>query len=92
MIKMLSKLRMAFKAALITYKNGGYKISNIAYVDYNLILEGKNVLITGGSTGIGLAIAEKSIKSGANVVIIGRNEYRLKEASRILGSKCSYIV
>lgn len=92
MIKMLSKFRMAFKAALITYKNGGYKMSKIAYVDYDSVLEGKTVLITGGSTGIGLAIAEKSVKSGANVVITGRNESQLEEVSRKLGCKCSYVV
>ena len=41
----------------------------------------KNVLITGGTTGIGLATAKEFIKSGANVWITGRNSENLKNAA-----------
>jgi len=41
----------------------------------------KNVLITGGTTGIGLATAKEFIKAGANVWITGRNSENLKNAS-----------
>ncbi|MBE8724481.1 SDR family oxidoreductase [Flavobacterium hungaricum] len=41
----------------------------------------KNVLITGGTTGIGLAAAKEFIKSGANVWITGRNSENLKNAA-----------
>lgn len=34
----------------------------------------------GGSTGIGLAIAENMIREGANVILFARNESRLKDA------------
>lgn len=37
-------------------------------------LEGKAGLITGGTTGIGLAIAEAFMREGAKVVVTGRNE------------------
>jgi len=43
-------------------------------------LEGKRVLITGGSSGIGLAIARTMLAKGARVVVTGRNEKRLAEA------------
>jgi NAD(P)-dependent dehydrogenase (short-subunit alcohol dehydrogenase family) len=36
-------------------------------------LEGKLALVTGGTTGIGFAIAERFLREGANVVVTGRN-------------------
>ena len=46
----------------------------------------KNVLITGGTTGIGLATAKEFIKSGANVWITGRNRENLENASKEINS------
>lgn len=42
-------------------------------------LEGKNILITGASSGIGRQCAISCSKMGANVILIARNEARLKE-------------
>lgn len=42
-------------------------------------LEGKTVLVTGASSGIGRATAIECSKLGARVIITGRNEDRLKE-------------
>ncbi len=42
-------------------------------------LEGKNILVTGASSGIGRGIAIQCSKMGAHVIINGRNEARLKE-------------
>lgn len=42
-------------------------------------LEGKTILITGASSGIGRGIAIGCSQAGANVVIVGRNEDRLNE-------------
>ncbi len=42
-------------------------------------------LITGGSAGIGRAIAQSLAASGARVAITGRNKERLSEAARALG-------
>lgn len=44
------------------------------------ILEGRTALITGGTSGIGFAIAQAMLSAGAEVVITGRHEERLKEA------------
>jgi uncharacterized oxidoreductase len=38
------------------------------------------VLVTGGGTGIGFALAERFIQAGSNVIICGRREDKLKEA------------
>lgn len=53
-------------------------------------LEGKNVLITGGSKGIGYGIAESLVKAGCNVVITSRHaEEATKAAEKLskLGGK-----
>lgn len=42
-------------------------------------LEGKNILITGASSGIGRATAIECSKLGANVIITGRNTERLQQ-------------
>lgn len=42
--------------------------------------EGKHVLITGGSQGLGLAVAELLASKGANVTICSRTESKLREA------------
>ena len=47
--------------------------------------ENKVAIITGGSTGIGYAIAESLVQRGARVTITGRNEERLREAAERLG-------
>ncbi|WP_421791619.1 SDR family NAD(P)-dependent oxidoreductase [Hyphobacterium sp.] len=47
-------------------------------------LDGKTAVITGGGTGIGLAIAKRLAADGANCVLMGRNLERLeKEAAKI---------
>lgn len=49
-------------------------------INYNpFSLEGKNILITGASSGIGQETAIQCSKMGAKLVITGRNEERLKE-------------
>lgn len=47
-------------------------------------LEGKRILVTGASSGIGKAIAIECAKMGANVVLNGRNEARLQETLRTI--------
>lgn len=41
---------------------------------------GKTVVITGGSSGIGLASAERALRYGANVILIARDEGRLSDS------------
>ncbi|EKN64574.1 glucose 1-dehydrogenase [Schinkia azotoformans] len=51
----------------------------------DLQLQGKNVLITGGSKGIGKAIAKVFLTEGANVAIAARSVDFLKKAKEELG-------
>ena len=50
-------------------------------------LSGKRALITGGSHGIGLAIAHKLADEGVSVALLSRNEQILKEEAEALASK-----
>lgn len=53
-------------------------------------LEGKTALITGGGTGIGFAIAAEMADAGANIVIVGRREEKLRNAAQKIGKKCRW--
>ncbi|WP_432400826.1 SDR family NAD(P)-dependent oxidoreductase [Wukongibacter sp. M2B1] len=48
------------------------------------LLSSKTALITGGSDGIGFAIAEAFAKEGANIIIIARNKERLHQKENYL--------
>lgn len=61
-------------------RDGGSTYVSIAQIDYGSILHGKSVLVTGGGTGIGLAIAKKCLSQGASVLITGRRLEVLKQA------------
>ena len=54
-------------------------------------MKNKVVLITGGGSGIGKAIARRFIKLNAYVVITGRRESQLAETCKDLGKNASYI-
>ena len=56
------------------------------------LLQGRNIIVTGGGRGIGYYVAKKSIDEGANVLITGRNEKTLKEAVDKLGEHAQYVV
>ncbi len=63
-------------------------------ITYNpFSLEGKTILVTGASSGIGRSTAIECSKAGAKVVLTARNEARLKETlSMLTGEGHSYIV
>jgi NAD(P)-dependent dehydrogenase (short-subunit alcohol dehydrogenase family) len=54
-------------------------------------LEGKAALVTGGTSGIGLAIAERLLRDGARVVVTGRDEARGREAQERLGDGARFV-
>lgn len=66
---------------------GGYTEINYSTIAYPEILKGKRVLITGGSEGIGLAIAKKFQAAGAKVVVTGRNADKLQKVVSVSNGK-----
>lgn len=65
---------------------GGYTQLTLSPIVYSQVLKGQRALITGGSEGIGLAIAKKFLEAGAFVVITGRNQSKLDKAKEVLHS------
>ena len=59
---------------------------------YEKNLDNKNLVIIGGTTGLGLSAAIAFIESGAHVVVVGRNEESVAEAKNLLGSSAEAIV
>ncbi|CAM3951633.1 short-chain dehydrogenase [Bacillus luti] len=49
-------------------------------------LKDKQIVIIGGSSGIGLATATEAIKQGTHVIIAGRSEEKLKVAKKLINS------
>lgn len=84
---LLLRTFITFKSILKVIKHGNYSTVNISQINYGSLLKGKNILITGGSTGIGYSIAQKCILEGANVIITGRSEEKLKIAKDSINSQ-----
>ena len=54
-------------------------------------MENKIAIVTGGASGIGLAIAQTFVRSGIRTVIVGRDVAKLTAAHERLGSLCDTI-
>ena len=86
----MNKLKKIIKRIIMATKVKKIEpITNV--VDNEQLLKDKIALITGGSGGIGFAIAKTFIESGCKVIISGTNEQKLKENSNKLGENCKYI-
>lgn len=85
-------IRRIAKFILVSQPKSNIQV-NIGQIHCGRILLDKNVVITGGSSGIGLAMAKKFISEGATILITGRNEKKLVAAVNQLGhDKCRYII
>jgi NAD(P)-dependent dehydrogenase (short-subunit alcohol dehydrogenase family) len=51
----------------------------------------KIAIVTGGASGLGLAIAKKFVTQSIRTIIVGRNEQKLQEAKASLGDLCSTV-
>jgi 3-oxoacyl-[acyl-carrier protein] reductase len=58
----------------------------------NLDLHGKTALVCGSTQGIGRAVATELSGMGAKIVLLARNEEKLKDVSKALGNGCEYLV
>src|SRR5262249_60975006 len=60
---------------------GSVTIANDREQGVDLGLKGRRVLVTGGSQGIGYAVAKGFLEEGAHVTIVARDPTGLREAS-----------
>jgi len=72
------------------FKQGGATYVTVEERDDKSLLEGKHIIITGGSSGIGKGTAKKCLDNGAKVLIIGRREEKLKATVEELGGDIIY--
>lgn len=63
-----------------SFTNLGYLLRRRSWPDDLPGMDGQTVLVTGGSSGIGLAAARRMKELGARVIIVGRNRARLDAA------------
>jgi NAD(P)-dependent dehydrogenase (short-subunit alcohol dehydrogenase family) len=54
-------------------------------------LDGKVVVIIGGTTGLGFSAAKACINAGAKVVVVGRDQRHVQESQKLLGDFCCAI-
>jgi 3-oxoacyl-[acyl-carrier protein] reductase len=85
LVTKIKKIRSAIKY-------GGYNEIHVTRIEDKKKLLGKNILITGGSSGIGFQIARKCCECGASVVITGRNEKKLIQATEAIKGNIQYYV
>ena len=64
--------------------------AQISLLTPNNRLCGSKIIVTGGSRGIGFAMAKKFVDEGADVLITGRNEESLQKSAEQI--KCKYLV
>lgn len=76
-----NKIKKVFKTI-----NSKEKIAIPSLTGIENLLEGRTALITGGSSGIGYAIAKKFLSSGCQVIISGTNEEKVKDCCNKLNS------
>jgi len=60
-------------------------------VDGNL-LAGKNIVIIGGTTGLGLSAAKAFLSNGAKVLVLGRNKQAADNAIKELGKNAAVLI
>ena len=67
-----------------------YTTAKITVSSPSSLLENKNIIITGGGSGLGEAFAKRCISEGAKVIITGRNEDKLQKTCAEIGSNRIY--
>lgn len=88
-MKIVSKLKAIAK--YVKY-NGKITQLTVGQINGGGYLRGKKIVVTGGGSGIGLAMAKKFISEGADVVITGRNLEKLREAESAINNPNLHIL
>lgn len=71
----------------IKKRYGTFVTAEVSMLAQNQLLRGRTALVTGGTTGIGKAIADAFLNSGADVVFTSRSEEKAKNIENELKTK-----
>lgn len=85
-------IKSFLKSVLSTAQPKRIVNANFTFKNENTYMADKIVLVTGGGSGFGFAIAKRFVECGAKVIITGRNEKKLESAVKSLGNNASYLV
>ena len=77
-------IRFIIKGPPIIYNNCS---ANIVETSPSELLKGKNIIVTGGSRGLGYSMAKKFVQEGANVLITGKNIRSLEQTAKELNCR-----
>ena len=88
----MRKLLRLIKNFLICLKTGSKPIQvSVSQIVYEKLFEEKHILVTGGTSGIGLEIAKKFLSLGAKVTITGRNIDKLNAIKKEIQNESLFV-
>ena len=88
-MSVLSSLKRAIRYIVKGVPNRVITTAQISYLQSGNILAGSKIIVTGGSRGLGFAMARKFMAEGAEVLIAGRNAEKLEQSAAEIG--CKYL-
>ncbi|WP_323668401.1 SDR family NAD(P)-dependent oxidoreductase [Aliarcobacter butzleri] len=89
----MGKILRLIKNFLLCLKTGSKPVQvTISQIVYEKMFEGKHVLVTGGTSGIGLEIAKKFLSLGAKVTITGRSIDKLNSVKKEINNSNLIVV
>lgn len=84
MKKFVKKIVSYLKNFIKYIRKGGITYIEINQIHSEEMLKDKNIIITGGTSGIGYTIAKKCIDLGAKVIVTGRDIQKLEQVKKEL--------
>lgn len=80
------RLKKYLKNFIKYLNSGGVVNTTVVSCHVDNYLAGKVVLVTGGTSGFGLAIAKKCLEQGASVIVTGRNKQKMEKTISTIGN------
>ncbi len=73
------------RTVVLSFTNVGYKLRERSFSPIPR-MDGQTVVVTGATSGLGLAASKEFVRLGADLVIVGRNPEKLARTQSLLGS------
>ena len=83
------KSRLKKVMSLLLHGNPRPVYAQITCIEPSMKLKGKKIIVTGGGSGLGYAMAKRFVEEGAEVLISGRNMETLSKSAAEIG--CQYL-